>query len=154
MDEIGARVGLKGVSIQKIKQRHKWKERRAKLAEIHLDSGGKLLQSEKVLVKTQEREMGRELIALGIEKLKLLKNQDVSLKDVLAAIKLGDELTRLSLGMPMNPVEVNVTHDLSAELTAAINKVYGNLDVSDKVNVKAQLNAPIEAEVVTDEPKA
>lgn len=139
-------------SLSRIIEDEGWKSIKHKvLGERALQVGKEGLR-QREFIKGVELDFGRKLMGLAEQAIRNLDLKKPSVDDCCKLVRMASELSRLGAGMPLTAVEVNVTHDLSAELTAAINKVYGNLDDSDKVNVKAQLDAPIEAEVISDNP--
>lgn len=147
-NDIAQRSGISQPTISKLIVRENWESIRQKVLTERQILLTKESGKTQEFIRGVELELGRKLMGAAEQALRNLKVENPTVRDCVELVRLASEVSRLGAGMPLAPVEVNVTHNLSDELSATINKVYGSLPEPDKVETARKLNAPIDIESI------
>lgn len=149
--EIARKFGVSPATVCIRAKLDKWEDRKTQVLLERQNRVDKNLTGEQKFIKANECDMSRRLLGLGHEMLRTLKRSEkTDVADLCRVLELASTLGRRSTGMPMGAVEMQMTHDLSADMNEAIKRIYGTDDQTKAIQPGAgsdndQFNAPIDS---------
>jgi hypothetical protein len=155
MLDICTKTGYRFQGLTRLIKREKWDVVRTNVLtekQLRLTKGAR---EQQIWIRATEETLGRELLLAGRTALDSVDLTAATVDDCVKLIRLGSELSRLAQAMPLQPIEVNVRHDLGDTIKAALAKAYGTpaLSYSRTVSEKAE-NPAIDVQSINNQDDA
>jgi hypothetical protein len=124
-EDIAAQMGISQRMIQHQAKADRWEDRADKVAVERALRIDKKQSEEQKQIRSLECAYARRLFGLAEQELRAYKTTKPTLLDIGRIIDLASRLGRLGSGLPLNQVDISVTHDISERMNEALEKAYG-----------------------------
>jgi hypothetical protein len=123
-EEIGDKSGVSSRTVCHRADKDGWNEKKAVVLAGRAERLSMDVSKEQQFIRAQECRYARQLFGLAEIMIRRVKVEKPTVRDICQLMLCASRLGRLGSGLPLVPVEIHQTHDLSAELEAALTKAY------------------------------
>ena len=146
VSELARKFDVSASTVCEVVRDEDWKAKRDEYLKERALRVTTAVSKEQEFLKSMEADRARKLLGLGDEMLRTLtRSPKTDVADLCRVYALASELGRRATGMPLQAIELSVSHDLTEDIKRMLDKAYGDApaQVTDSKPV-------IEAEVVQD----
>jgi hypothetical protein len=127
--EIGKRLDIDPSTVSRVCTTERWDDKLEVVLRERAVLLGPKASKEQEFIRTQECAVARQLLGIGHQMIRefnsdMWKLSKTPIADMVKVLELASRLGRMGSGLPLNQVEVTVTHDLNEELRAALARAY------------------------------
>ena len=125
--EIADKFKVAQSTVATVSSKDDWVIRRADFLDERIKRIGSSVSKEQEFIKSQEADLSRRLLGLGHEMLRtLIRSPKTDVADLCRVLELASTLGRRSTGMPMQAIELSVTHDIAEDVKRMLDKAYSD----------------------------
>lgn len=127
INEIADKYELHKSTVAERARRDDWEGRKVEfLRERALRVGGSVSKEQEFL-RSQEADLSRRLLGLAHEMLRtLVRSPKTDVADLVRVIDMASTLGRRATGLPMQAIELSVSHDIGEDVKRMLDKAYGS----------------------------
>jgi hypothetical protein len=122
--EIGHKFGVSARTVCHRADVEGWDAKREIVLLERAKRVGMAASKEQEFIRAQECDLARKLLGMGHELLRKIKIESATVSDLCRVLELASRLGRLGSGLPLMPVELHATMDLSESLQQALDRAY------------------------------
>ena len=140
-EEIGDKSGVSSRTVCHRADKDGWNEKKAVVLAGRAERLRMDVSKEQQFIRAQECRYARQLFGLAEIMIRRVKIEKPTVRDLCQLMLCASQLGRLGSGLPLVPVDIQQTHDLSAELEAALERAYSH-DPPKPIDIAPALELP------------
>lgn len=144
--ELARKMGVSQQRVSQIARSNDWQAQRDMVLQERARKVGISASQEQEFIRSQEIHFARRLMGMAEQVMQSINLSKATIADLTKLVDLASRLGRLGSGLPLQPVELSVTHDISEDVRRMLDRAYGD-SPAPLGDAK-----PIEAELVEQKP--